>query len=95
MKGSSTADQLQPGRRVLVVPLDLQFYNGFYNKDLFAKAGISTFPTNWTELFAACDKLKAAGITPFTYGTGGQALGGGFYPWYDVSYLMMYLSPAD
>jgi raffinose/stachyose/melibiose transport system substrate-binding protein len=78
---------------VLVVPLDLQFYNGFYNKDLFDQAGITTFPTTWDELFAACDKLKAAGITPFTYGTGGQALGGGFYPWYDVSYLMMYLSP--
>jgi len=84
-----------PEDGVLVVPLDLQFYNGFYNKDLFAKAGISTFPTTWDELFSACDKLKAAGITPFTYGTGGQALGGGFYPWYDVSYLMMYLEPGD
>jgi len=80
---------------VLVVPLDLQFYNGFYNKELFDKAGVSSFPTTWNELFAACDKLKAKGITPFTYGTGGQALGGGFYPWYDVSYLMMYLAPGD
>jgi len=84
-----------PEDGVLVVPLDLQFYNGFYNKDLFAKAGIATFPTTWDELFSACDKLKAIGVTPFTYGTGGQALGGGFYPWYDVSYLMMYLAPAD
>jgi raffinose/stachyose/melibiose transport system substrate-binding protein len=80
---------------VLVVPLDLQFYNGFYNKELFDKAGISSFPTTWDELFSACDKLKAKGITPFTYGTGGQALGGGFYPWYDVSYLMMYLAPDE
>jgi len=80
---------------VLVVPLDLQFYNGFYNKELFDQAGITSFPTTWDELFAACDTLKAAGITPFTYGTGGQALGGGFYPWYDVSYLMMYLAPED
>ena len=80
---------------VLVVPLDLQFYNGFYNKELFDKAGIATFPTTWDELFAACDKLKAKGITPFTYGTGGQALGGGFYPYYDVSYLMMYLAPDE
>jgi raffinose/stachyose/melibiose transport system substrate-binding protein len=80
---------------VLVVPLDLQFYNGFYNKDLFDQAGITSFPTTWDELFSACDTLKAAGITPFTYGTGGQALGGGFYPWYDVSYLMMYLAPEE
>jgi ABC-type glycerol-3-phosphate transport system substrate-binding protein len=84
-----------PEDGVLVVPLDLQFYNGFYNKKLMDQAGVTTFPTTWDELFTACDKLKTAGITPFTYGTGGQALGGGFYPWYDVSYLMMYLAPAD
>ena len=54
----------------------------------------TTFPTTWDELYAACDKLKAAGITPFTYGTGGQALNAGFYPYYDLSYLMMYL-PVD
>jgi ABC-type glycerol-3-phosphate transport system substrate-binding protein len=84
-----------PEDGVLVMPLDLQFYNGFYNKQLFDQAGITKFPTTWDELFSACDKLKAIGITPFTYGTGGQALGGGFYPWYDVSYLMMYLSPTE
>ena len=86
-----------PDDGVLVVPLEVQFYNGFYNKDLFTKAGLdpNAFPTTWDELFAACDKLKAAGITPFVYGTGGQALGGGFYPWYDISYLMMYLAPTD
>lgn len=86
-----------PDDGVLVVPLEVQFYNGFYNKDLFVKAGLDPekFPTTWDELFAACEKLKAAGITPFVYGTGGQALGGGFYPYYDFSYLMMHLSPAD
>ncbi len=96
MKGIEYSSiNFNPDEGVLVVPLDLQFYNGFYNKDLFAKAGIATFPTTWDELFSACDKLKAANITPFTYGTGGQALGGGFYPWYDVSYLMMYMQPAE
>jgi raffinose/stachyose/melibiose transport system substrate-binding protein len=96
MKGIEYSSlNFNPDDGVLVVPLDLQFYNGFYNKELFDKAGISSFPTTWDELFSACDKLKAAGITPFVYGTGGQALGGGFYPWYDVSYLMMYLAPAD
>ncbi len=38
---------------------------------------------------------KAAGITPFTYGTGARRSNGGFYPYYDVSYLMMYLAPDD
>ncbi len=86
-----------PDDGVLVVPLEVQFYNGFYNKELFRKAGLNpnSFPTTWDELFATCQKLKAAGVTPFVYGTGGQALGGGFYPYYDLSYLMMYLSPAD
>ena len=79
----------------ICVTLDMQHYNGFYNKDLFAQAGITTFPTNWDEFMAACAKLKAAGILPMAYGTGGQALNAGFYPYYDLSYLMMYLPVAD
>ncbi len=79
----------------ICVPLDMQHYNGFYNKALFAQAGISTFPTTWDEFFAACAKLKAAGILPLTYGTGGQALNAAFYPYYDLSYLMMFLSVSD
>ena len=35
----------------------------FYNKDLFEKAGISQAPTSWSELIAATQQLKAAGIT--------------------------------
>ena len=79
----------------ICVTLDMQHYNGFYNKALFAKAGITTFPTNWTEFFAACAKLKAAGILPLAYGTGGQALNAGFTPFYDLSYMMMYLPVSD
>ncbi len=79
----------------ICVPLDLQFYNGFYNKDLFSKAGITSFPTTWTELYAACDKLKAINVLPFTYGTGLQALNAGFYPYYDLSYMMMMLQVDD
>src|SRR5262249_38036793 len=36
----------------------------FYNKELFAKAGVDAFPTSWDELVAASAKLKAAGTTP-------------------------------
>lgn len=79
----------------ICVTLDMQHYNGFYNKKLFAQAGITSFPTNWTEFLDASAKLKAAGIQPLAYGTGGQALNAGFYPYYDLSYLMMYLSVAD
>lgn len=35
-----------------------------YNKQAFAKAGITSVPKTLDELYAAADKLKAAGITP-------------------------------
>ena len=38
----------------------------YYNKDLFAKAGIESFPQTWDQFFEASDKLKAAGITPIS-----------------------------
>jgi ABC-type glycerol-3-phosphate transport system substrate-binding protein len=73
----------------LVMPLETQFYIGFYNKADFAKAGITSVPKTWSELNNACSALKAVGITPIVYGNGGQALGAEFYPWYDMSYLMI------
>ena len=42
----------------------------FYNKTLFAKAGISAPPKTWPEFTAVCAKLKAAGITPIELGGG-------------------------
>lgn len=36
-----------------------------YNKDLLAKAGITTEPKTWSEFLADGATLKAAGITPF------------------------------
>jgi ABC-type glycerol-3-phosphate transport system substrate-binding protein len=37
----------------------------FYNKALFAKAGVSSFPATWSDFLRACQKLKAAGVIPF------------------------------
>jgi ABC-type glycerol-3-phosphate transport system substrate-binding protein len=71
------------------MPLEQQFYIGFYNKSAFAKAGVKSVPTDWSQLYAACTKLKKAGYTPMVYGNGGQALGAEFYPWYDASYMMI------
>ncbi len=39
----------------------------FYNKDVFAKAGVEP-PTNYANLLEIADQLKAAGITPFYEG---------------------------
>ena len=80
----------------LVMPLENQFYIGFYNKALFAKAGLSGPPTTWNELYSDCTKLKAKGITPMIYGVDTQGLGATFYPFYDFSYAMAgILSPAQ
>ncbi|MEZ0067329.1 ABC-type glycerol-3-phosphate transport system substrate-binding protein [Streptacidiphilus sp. MAP12-20] len=42
----------------------------FFNKKLFAKAGITAPPRTWSEFMAVCAKLKAAGITPIELGGG-------------------------
>jgi len=46
----------------------------WYSKAAFKKAGITAEPKNFDELFAALDKLKAAGLVPLAHG--GQ-------PWQD------------
>src|SRR3712207_6766916 len=40
----------------------------FYNKDLFAEAGIEGTPETYDELVDAAEKLKAAGTTPIQFG---------------------------
>lgn len=45
----------------------------FYNKELFAQAGIDAPATTWDEFWQQCDKLKAAGITPLALDTADSA----------------------
>jgi raffinose/stachyose/melibiose transport system substrate-binding protein len=82
-----SSSNFNPSTGLLVMPLENQFYMGFYNKALFKKAGITSVPTDWSQLFAACSKLKAAGITPIVYGADPQAIGPNPYPYYDLSYI--------
>jgi len=49
-------------------PLALEGYGFIYNKDLFAKAGITEIPTTLEALDQAAKKLQDAGITPFSNG---------------------------
>jgi raffinose/stachyose/melibiose transport system substrate-binding protein len=90
-----TTDNFDPNGNPYVMPLETQFYIGFYNKAAFTKAGVTSVPKTWDELYAASDKLKAAGYTPLVYGNGGQSLGAEFYPWYDASYLAIGQLPVD
>jgi raffinose/stachyose/melibiose transport system substrate-binding protein len=50
------------------IPYSLGILGFWYNKDLFAQAGITTPPTTIDEFHAAIGKLKAAGITPISVG---------------------------
>jgi ABC-type glycerol-3-phosphate transport system substrate-binding protein len=82
-----SSSNFDPSQGLLVMPLENQFYMGFYNKALFKKAGITSVPTDWSQLYAACTKLKAKGITPIVYGADPQAIGPNPYPFYDLSYI--------
>ena len=83
------APNFNASRGAYVMPLETQFYIGFYNKKLFKEAGIAKVPTDWSQLYADAKLLKAKGIQPLVYGNGGQAISTEFYPWYDMSYLMI------
>lgn len=45
--------------------LSVNSTHGFiYNKDVFDQCGVTEVPESWDDLLAACEKIKAAGITP-------------------------------
>ncbi len=90
------APDFDTSKGLLVMPLETQFYIGFYNKALFKKAGLTGPPTDWSQLYSDCAALKAKGITPMVYGSDTQGLGATFYPFYDFSYQMSgILSPTQ
>ncbi len=71
MKNWLNVDENKYNGKYWGAPMYLIGIGVMYNKDLFTKAGV-TPPENgrwtWDEFTAACDKLKAAGITPFGIG---------------------------
>ena len=90
-----TADGFDAANGPYEIPFQRQFYIGFYNKAAFKKAGVKSVPTDWSQLFSACQKLKTAGYMPMTYGNGGQPISTEFYPWEDLSYIMIGAYPVD
>ena len=56
--------------KTYALPFSLGVVGFWYNKSLFAKAGITNPPTSMDELSATVDKLKAAGIEPVSVGAG-------------------------
>ena len=53
--------------KLYAVPLAQQTLQMYYNKDLFARNGL-TPPTTWAQFMAVNSKLKAAGVVPMAVG---------------------------
>src|SRR3954451_14331619 len=56
--------------KTYALPFSMGVVGFWYNKALWAKAGLTATPTTMDELYSDVDKLKAAGITPLSVGAG-------------------------
>lgn len=63
IKPTMTRDGKQWG-----VPYSYYQWGVYYRKDIFDKLSLAE-PSNWDEMLAACDVMKANGVTPFSIGT--------------------------
>ncbi|MBW4081190.1 ABC transporter substrate-binding protein [Paenibacillus sp. S150] len=61
----NTLNNITVDGKVYGFPLTISGFGFMYNKDLFAKAGITEVPATMTTLKEAVDKLNAAGIPAF------------------------------
>jgi len=50
--------------KVYGIPFDVGMVGFWYNKDLFAKAGITAPPTTWAQFLTTVQTIKGKGITP-------------------------------
>jgi raffinose/stachyose/melibiose transport system substrate-binding protein len=69
--GGSAAGWQVNGRQY-AIPYSVGVVGFWYNKELFAKAGVTSAPTTWPQFLSAIAKLKAAGITPIAIGSKDQ-----------------------
>ncbi|MEV0234163.1 extracellular solute-binding protein [Nonomuraea sp. NPDC050786] len=72
------------------LPTDIGMVGFWYNKKLFAKAGITQPPATWSAYLEDVKKLKAAGITPIALA--GKEKWPGHYYW---AYLAMRIAGLD
>lgn len=61
--------QADANKKIYGVPFGATGMMGiYYNKDVFAKAGVQP-PKNYTDMIESAKKIKAAGVTPFMKGS--------------------------
>ncbi|MGV9770498.1 extracellular solute-binding protein [Streptosporangium sp. NPDC003464] len=76
--------------KTYAVPMDIGMVGFWYNKALFARAGITAPPATWTEFLDDVRRLKAAGVTPIALA--GKEKWPGHYYW---AYLAMRVAGLD
>lgn len=64
----SVKSVMKSGDEVHGLSIKGNLFGVVYNKDIFSEVGISEFPQTLSELQAACEKISAAGYTPFSTG---------------------------
>jgi raffinose/stachyose/melibiose transport system substrate-binding protein len=62
----SVVDLITYKGKIYALPLTLNGYGLYYNVDIYNKYNLNP-PGNIDELFANCEKLKAAGVAPFAF----------------------------
>jgi raffinose/stachyose/melibiose transport system substrate-binding protein len=65
---ASAANDLGYEGKPYAVADGMDILGAYYNKDLFAKAGITELPQDWNAFLEASQKLKDAGVTPIVMG---------------------------
>ncbi|MFC7307155.1 extracellular solute-binding protein [Streptomyces monticola] len=76
--------------KTYAVPFDIGAVGFWYNKALFAKAGIKAPPTVWSDYLDAVGKLSGAGITPIALA--GKEKWPGMYYW---AYLALRIAGVE
>ncbi|MBM7169327.1 extracellular solute-binding protein [Streptomyces sp. G44] len=76
--------------RTYAVPFDIGAVGFWYNRALFADAGIDAPPTTWADLLDGVKRLKRAGITPVALA--GKEKWPGMYYW---AYLALRIAGVD
>ena len=98
VKGTDFGNSMAPGvwsvyaydGKQYGAPHDMGAVTFWYNKDLLAKVGYTSFPTDWDDFLTLIKKLKEAGITPIALG------GGDKWPaMYYFAYLSLRLGGSD
>ncbi|MFA9463157.1 MAG: ABC transporter substrate-binding protein [Velocimicrobium sp.] len=65
---ASSMQSTEEGGGLYGIAIKGNYFGMVYNKDMFSEAGITEFPSTVSAMKDACEKLSAAGYTPFTTG---------------------------